>query len=317
MKKVPAETDHRAIERFCEMLLSERGASLHTKDAYERDLKAISAHLVATKRALVTADRDELRGYLSTLADGAFAPRTAARRLSSLRQFFRFLVAEGARANDPTEIIDGPRLGRTLPKIIGETEVEALIAAAQGQARVAQAGASLRAAADALRLLAIIELLYASGLRVSELIDLPRAAISADSLSLLVRGKGAKERLVPLGEPAREAVTAYLSVRAVHLAGARPSPYLFPSRGKGGRLTRHRVGQLLKGLAAVAGIDPKRLLPHVLRHAFASHLLAHGTDLRAVQTMLGHADIATTEIYTHVVDDRLKAVVRDHHPLSR
>ncbi len=317
MKKVPAETDHRAIERFCEMLLSERGASLHTKDAYERDLKAISAHLVATKRALVTADRDELRGYLSTLADGAFAPRTAARRLSSLRQFFRFLVAEGARANDPTEIIDGPRLGRTLPKIIGETEVEALIAAAQGQARVAQAGASLRAAADALRLLAIIELLYASGLRVSELIDLPRAAISADSLSLLVRGKGAKERLVPLGEPAREAVTAYLSVRAVHLAGVRPSPYLFPSRGKGGRLTRHRVGQLLKGLAAVAGIDPKRLSPHVLRHAFASHLLAHGADLRAVQTMLGHADIATTEIYTHVVDDRLKAVVRDHHPLSR
>ena len=317
MKKVPAETDHRAIERFCEMLLSERGASLHTKDAYERDLKAISAHLVATKRALVTADRDELRGYLSTLADGAFAPRTAARRLSSLRQFFRFLVAEGARANDPTEIIDGPRLGRTLPKIIGETEVEALIAAAQGQARVAQAGASLRAAADALRLLAIIEVLYASGLRVSELIDLPRAAISADSLSLLVRGKGAKERLVPLGEPAREAVTAYLSVRAVHLAGVRPSPYLFPSRGKGGRLTRHRVGQLLKGLAAVAGIDPKRLSPHVLRHAFASHLLAHGADLRAVQTMLGHADIATTEIYTHVVDDRLKAVVRDHHPLSR
>ncbi|MSO73553.1 MAG: site-specific tyrosine recombinase XerD [Alphaproteobacteria bacterium] len=317
MKKVPAETDHRAIERFCEMLLSERGASLHTKDAYERDLKAISAHLVATKRALVTADRDELRGYLSTLADGAFAPRTAARRLSSLRQFYRFLIAEGARADDPTEIIDGPRLGRTLPKIIDETEVEALIAAAQGQARAAQAGTSARAAADALRLLAIIELLYASGLRVSELIDLPRAAISADSLSLLVRGKGAKERLVPLGEPAREAVTAYLSVRAAHLAGARPSPYLFPSRGKGGRLTRHRVGQLLKGLAAAAGIDPKRLSPHVLRHAFASHLLAHGADLRAVQTMLGHADIATTEIYTHVVDDRLKAVVRDHHPLSR
>ena len=313
----PAEADLRAIERFCEMLLSERGASVHTKDAYERDLKAIATHLATRKGSLRAAGRDELRGYLATLAHGAFAPRTGARRLSSLRQFYRFLIAEGVRADDPTEIIDGPRLGRSLPKVITEAEVEALIAAAHEQVHLAQAGVSARAAADAFRLLAIVELLYASGLRVSELIGLSRAAISHDSGSLLVRGKGAKERLVPLGEPARAAVTAYLAVRAAHLAGARPSPHLFPSRGKAGRLTRHRVGQLLKGLAAAAGIDPKRLSPHVLRHAFASHLLAHGADLRAVQTMLGHADIATTEIYTHVVDDRLKAVVCDHHPLSR
>lgn len=313
----PADADRRAIERFCEMLLSERGASLHTKDAYERDLLAVAAYLATLKGSLVEAEREELRGYLGKLAERAFAPRTGARRLSSLRQFYRFLIAEGARADDPTEIIDGPRLGRALPKVISEAEVDALLVAAGAQAHAAREGGSARAVADALRLLAIVELLYASGLRVSELIGLPLAAIGPESASLLVRGKGAKERLVPLGEPARAAVTAYLAVRATHLAGGRASPHLFPSRGKGGRLTRHRVGQLLKGLAAAAGIDPRRLSPHVLRHAFASHLLARGADLRAVQTMLGHADIATTEVYTHVVDDRLKAVVRDHHPLSR
>jgi integrase/recombinase XerD len=361
-RRPPAAADLRAIERFCEMLLSERGASLHTKDAYERDLKAVAAYLARARGSLVAAGREDLRGYLGKLAADAFAPRTAARRLSSLRQFYRFLIAEGVRADDPTEIIDGPRLGRPLPKVIGEAEVEALIAAAHERARAAGAGGSSRSAsaqrsscsasaqrssrsasaqrssrsasaqrsscsasaqrstravADALRLLAIVELLYASGLRVSELIGLPFSAIGRESVSLLVLGKGSKERVVPLGEPARAAVEAYLAVRATHLAGGRPSPHLFPSRGKGGRLTRHRVGQLLKGLAAAAGIDPKRLSPHVLRHAFASHLLAHGADLRAVQTMLGHADIATTEIYTHVVDDRLKVVVRDHHPLSR
>lgn len=316
-KTLPGEADLRAIERFCEMLLSERGASLHTKDGYERDLKAVAAHLAAAGGSLSAAGPEDLRGYFGRLATQAFAPRTAARRLSSLRQFYRFLIAEGVRADDPTEIIDGPRLGRPLPKVIGEAEVEALIAAARAQARAAGESGSARAAADALRLLAIVELLYASGLRVSELTGLPLSAIGRDSVSLLVRGKGAKERIVPLGEPARAAVAVYLAVRAAHLAGGRPSPHLFPSRGTGGRLTRHRVGQLLKGLAAAAGIDPKRLSPHVLRHAFASHLLAHGADLRAVQTMLGHADIATTEIYTHVVDERLKAVVREHHPLSR
>ena len=316
-RRKPAEADCRAIERFCEMLLSERGASLHTKDAYERDLKAVATYLAALSGSLVEAGCEELRGYFARLAGGGFAARTAARRLSSLRQFYRFLIAEGVRADDPTEIIDGPRRGRPLPKVISEAEVEALIGAAHRQARAAGESGSPRAMADALRLLAIVEILYACGLRVTELIGLPISAIGRDAASLVVRGKGSKERLVPLGELARAAATAYLAVRATHLAGGRASPHLFPSRAKGGRLTRHRVGQLLKGLAAAAGIDPKRLSPHVLRHAFASHLLAHGADLRAVQTMLGHADIATTEIYTHVVDDKLKAVVRDHHPLSR
>jgi integrase/recombinase XerD len=310
-----AEPDARAIERFVEMLLSERGASAHTVDSYDRDLKSVAKHLGRRSRALANATAEDLRGYFGALSKGSFAPRTAARRLSSLRQFYRFLLAEGERRDDPTELLDGPRLGRPLPKVLGEAEVEALIHAAHAAAAAADGGTP-RAKADALRLVALIELLYATGLRVSELIGLPLSSVAKDPASLIVHGKGGKERMVPIGEPARAAVAAYLAVRAVHLAGKRASPHLFPSRGQGGRLTRHRVGQLLKGLALVAGIEPKRLSPHVLRHAFASHLLAHGADLRALQTMLGHADIATTEIYTHVVDDRLKAVVRDHHPLA-
>lgn len=312
-----AAADRLAIERFGEMLLSERGASANTEASYKGDLKVVAKFLAARQGSLVDAGREDLRGYLASLAARGFTPRTTARRLSSLRQFYGFLIAEGGRADDPTEILDGPKLGRPLPKVIGEPEVEALINAAQEGARRALDGGSVRARADAFRLLAIIELLYATGLRVSELIGLPLSAVGPESASLLVRGKGSKERVVPLGEPARVAVLGYLAVRAAHLSGGRPSPHLFPSRGAGGRLTRHRVGQLLKGLAAAAGVDSRRLSPHVLRHAFASHLLAHGADLRAVQTMLGHADIATTEIYTHVVDDRLKAVVRDHHPLAR
>lgn len=303
------EADARAIERFIEMLLAERGASENTVSAYQRDLEAVAAQL----GALGAASRDDLRRHFAHLAKAAYSPRSAARRLSALRQFFRFLIAEGARRDDPTETIDGPRLGRPLPKILDEAEVEALINTAHGGVASAK---TVRSRADALRLVALIELLYATGLRVSELASLPLSAFARDRASLIVRGKGAKERVVPLGEPARQAVEAYLLARATHLGG-RASPHLFPSRGAGGQLTRHRIGQLLKGLARAAGIEPKRLSPHVLRHAFASHLLAHGADLRAVQTMLGHADIATTEIYTHVVDDRLKAVVRQHHPLAR
>ena len=305
--------DERAIERFVEMLRAERGASENTVAAYQRDLNAIAEVRARKQGALVEATREQLRDYLAALSKASYAPRTAARRLSALRQFFAFLVAEGVRRDDPTDSIDGPKLGRPLPKILSEAEVEALIKAAyDGVGRAT----TVRARADALRLVAIIELLYAAGLRVSELAGLPLSAFARDGASLIVRGKGSKERVVPLGEPARLAVEAYLAARASHLSG-RASAFLFPSRGAGGRLTRHRIGQLLKGLALAAGIEPTRLSPHVLRHAFASHLLAHGADLRAVQTMLGHADIATTEIYTHVVDDRLKAVVRDHHPLAR
>jgi len=308
-----AAADERAIERFVEMLRAERGASENTVAAYQRDLTSVAKTIPRTPGALAEATREQLRDHLVALSKASYSPRTAARRLSALRQFFAFLVAEGARRDDPTDTIDGPKLGRPLPKILSEAEVEVLIKAAYDGVGRAK---TVRARADALRLVAIIELLLCRGLRVSELAGLPLSAFARDGASLIVRGKGSKERVVPLGEPARLAVEAYLAARATHLPG-RASPHLFPSRGAGGRLTRHRVGQLLKGLAFAAGIEPARLSPHVLRHAFASHLLAHGADLRAVQTMLGHADIATTEIYTHVVDDRLKAVVRDHHPLAR
>jgi integrase/recombinase XerD len=253
------------------------------------------------------------------------APRTAARRLSTLRQFHRFLFGEGLRADDPTAGLDSPRQGRTLPKVLSETEVEALLAAAR--ARPGAAGA---------RLVALLELLYATGLRVSELVELPAAAAARDPRVLIVTGKGGKERMVPLSEPARDALKHYraaagkrergaspeapaapaLQARQAPQAPQAPGKWLFPSRGAAGHLTRQRVAQLLKELAVAAGIDPAKVSPHVLRHAFASHLLDHGADLRAVQMMLGHADISTTQIYTHVLDARLKALVRDRHPLS-
>jgi integrase/recombinase XerD len=244
------------------------------------------------------------------------APRTAARRLSTLRQFHRFLFGEGLRADDPTAGLDSPRQGRTLPKVLSETEVEALLAAAR--ARPGAAGA---------RLVALLELLYATGLRVSELVALPAAAAARDPRVLIVTGKGGKERMVPLSEPARDALKRYRAAAGKRERGASteapaapapraPGKWLFPSRGAAGHLTRQRVAQLLKELAVAAGIDPAKVSPHVLRHAFASHLLDHGADLRAVQMMLGHADISTTQIYTHVLDARLKALVRDRHPLS-
>jgi integrase/recombinase XerD len=245
------------------------------------------------------------------------APRSAARRLSTLRQFHRFLFGEGLRADDPTAGLDSPRQGRSLPKVLSEAEVEDLLAAARA-----------RPGAEGARLVAMLEVLYATGLRVSELVQLPAAAAARDPRVLIVKGKGGKERMVPLSEPARDALKAHLKAHrkaaidkaAIDKAGPdKPGPgakWLFPSRGAAGHLTRQRVAQLLKELAVAAGIDPAKVSPHVLRHAFASHLLDHGADLRSVQKMLGHADISTTQIYTHVLDSRLKALVRDHHPLS-
>jgi integrase/recombinase XerD len=229
------------------------------------------------------------------------APRTAARRLSCLRQFHRFLVAEGVRGDDPTTTLDSPRLGRPLPKVLEAEEVEALLAAA-----------AAKPASERVRLLCLLELLYGAGLRVSELVALPFAAATRDARFLVVRGKGGKERLVPLGAPAQAALAAWKAVR-----GETRSRYLFPSRGKDGHLTRQRCFQLLKELAVAAGIDPRRLSPHVLRHAFATHLLDGGADLRSVQTMLGHADVATTQIYTHVQAGRLRSLVETKHPLAR
>ena len=288
------------------MLLAERGASANTVEAYRRDLAGFGSFLARRGVALEGADITALRAYLASQARAGMAPRTAARRLSALRQFHRFLNGEGVRPDDPTAALDSPRQGRPLPKYLSEAEVDALLVASRA-----------RPGPDGVRLVALLELLYATGLRVSELVGLPLAAIARDRRLLSVRGKGDKERLVPLSEPAREALAAWLPLRQVALGRGSMSRWLFPSHGRQGHLTRHRFGQLLKELAIAAGLDPAKVSPHVLRHAFATHLLAHGADLRSVQRLLGHADISTTQIYTHVLEDRLRALVHEHHPLAK
>jgi integrase/recombinase XerD len=291
---------------FQEMLTAERNASVNTREAYRRDLKD-ACDAVRGKGDLADASIDVLRAYLAALSRQKLKPATSARRLSALRQYFKFLVTEGLRADDPTAALDAPKRGRPLPKVLSETEVASMIEAAGREDKAA-----------ALRLCALIELIYASGLRVSELVILPLAAARRDQPFLLVRGKGAKERLVPLNDAAKRALAAYLEVRGKFLPrSAKVSTWLFPSRGGSGHLTRQRLGQLLKDAAIAAGIDPARVSPHVLRHAFATHLLDHGADLRALQKMLGHADIATTQIYTHVATGRLAALVAEAHPLAR
>ncbi len=299
-----APGDARHVDAFLEMLAAERGAARLTIDAYRRDLTDFAGFATGHGRAIADADAETVRGYLSHLAT-RMAPGTSARRLSCLRQFYRFLFAEDLRADDPTATIDSPRRSKPLPKVLSEDEVERLLVAAR-----AREGVRGR------RLVALVELLYATGLRVTELVGLPLAAMGGDPRFLMVTGKGGKDRLVPVGEVALRAVADYLEVRAAFVPDGEVSPWLFPSRGRSGHLTRLRFGQLLKEHAVEAAIRPERVSPHVLRHAFASHLLAHGADLRAVQKMLGHADIATTQIYTHVLDERLKALVRDHHPLA-
>ncbi|MEM7225399.1 MAG: site-specific tyrosine recombinase XerD [Pseudomonadota bacterium] len=291
-------------EQFLEMLAAERGASLNTLEAYRRDLDQVAAFLNGRGRALADAGTEDLRAYLAQLGKAGMAPRTAARRLSALRQFYRFLFREGLRADDPAQAIESPRRGRPLPKILNEDEVERLLSAA-----------AKSEGPSGLRLAALVELLYATGLRVSELVGLPHGAVARDPQVLVVRGKGGRERMVPLSEAARDALKAYLEVRG-QFAGPEGSKWLFPSRAKAGHLTRHRFGQLLKALAIDSGLDPAKVSPHVLRHAFASHLLDHGADLRSVQKMLGHADISTTQIYTHVLSERLRALVQEHHPLA-
>ncbi|HEY0834775.1 MAG TPA: site-specific tyrosine recombinase XerD [Azospirillum sp.] len=300
------------LDAFLDMLTAERGAALNTRQAYERDLMDVSRWLAQRGLALEAAGTEDLRAYLAHLAhaDAVPAPRTVARRLSALRQFYRFLVSEGRRTDDPASALDSPKQGRPLPKVLSEAEVLALIDAARR-----------RGGPDGTRLLALLEVLYATGLRVSELVGLPLSAILRDGRGLIVRGKGGKERMVPLSDPARDAITAYLPLRAAFLVPGRESlqaKFLFPSRtSDSGHLTRQRFAQILKDLTVAAGIDPDKVSPHVLRHAFATHLLDHGADLRSVQKMLGHADIATTQIYTHVVSDRLRRVVVEHHPLAR
>jgi len=294
-----------SVDAFLDMLVAERGVARNTRQAYAADLADLATFLAPRGAVPESATTDQLRAYFAS--SSAAAPRTVGRRLSAFRQFFRFLLSEGRRRDDPSAALDSPRLGRPLPKLLSEAEATALLAADLE-------GAS---PAESLRLAALIELLYGSGLRVSELVGLPIAAIGRDAVVLSVRGKGGKDRLVPVSEPARNALAGYLSVRPSFAPGGRDSPWLFPSStSASGHLTRQRFAQLLKERAISAGIDPAKVSPHVLRHAFATHLIDHGADLRAVQKMLGHADIATTEIYTHVARERLQRVVRAHHPLA-
>lgn len=293
------------IEPFMEMLFAERGASANTALAYRQDLRHFETYLGSGGGKLETCSDQELRDYMGALAREGMAPRTAARRLSALRQFFRFLYAEGLRDDDPSSAIDAPRQGRSLPKILSEVDVDALLA-----------GARARRGPEGRRLVCLLEIAYATGLRVSELVSLPMATMARDERLLIVRGKGGKERMVPLTEAAMAATAAYRADREHFLAGRQESRFLFPSRSAEGHLTRRRLGQLLKELASECGIDPAKVSPHVLRHAFATHLLDHGADLRSVQRMLGHADISTTQIYTHVLGQRLRLIVESHHPLA-
>lgn len=296
------------IEQFLEAIAVERGASRNTLLAYERDLRLISE---AIGRDFIDLSTDDIRGYLKHLYQAQMAPATQARRLSVIRQLCKFMVAEGFREDNPAAHISSPRKGRSLPKFLSEDEVDRLITTA----RQAVAGPEAKLADH--RLLAIIELLYATGLRISELLTLPKTAFAGERRMIMVRGKGGKDRLVPLSYPAMEATQNYLTVLKVMGGADAASSYLFPSRGKEGHLTRVRVFQLLKDLAYAARVEPKKLSAHVLRHAFATHLLSHGADLRAVQKLLGHSDISTTQIYTHVLDERMKKLVQEKHPLGK
>ena len=294
-------------EAFLEMMSVERAAAKNTLTAYARDLADATAFLVGRGRDLADASAEDVEAYFAAVGARGLSPATAARRRAAVRQFYRFAFGEGWRTDDPSRRVEAPRRGRSLPKVLSRAEVDRLIAAA-----------GAKDGAQGLRLACMVELAYASGLRISELTGLTLAALARDPAYLIVRGKGGKERLAPLNEAARAAVKAYLAVRPGFLPkGQKANPWLFPSRGKEGRLTPRRFAQLLDQAAADAGIDPARVSPHVLRHAFATHLLEGGADLRVVQTLLGHADIGTTQIYTHVAGDRLAEVVATKHPLGR
>jgi integrase/recombinase XerD len=306
-------SDEALIELFLDMQAAERGAGANTLSAYRNDLEDLSAHLRAHKRSMAEASTDDLRGFLTSLDERGFKASSLARRLSAVRQLYRFLYAEGKRSDDPAAVLEGPKRARTLPKVLSIAEVDAMLAQARRAAEdsAQPPAARLRAA----RLLCLLEVVYATGLRVSELVALPASAARRDQRMLVVRGKGGKERLVPLNQAAKRAMAEYLALRAEAKTDAQ-SKWLFPSFGEQGHITRQHFARELKGLGAASGIQPARLSPHVLRHAFASHLLHNGADLRVVQTLLGHADISTTQIYTHVLEERLKTLVRDLHPLG-
>jgi integrase/recombinase XerD len=288
----------RHVEAFLEMLTAERGAARNTLLAYAADLADFAAFAAARGQAASAADAQTTQAYMAALHAEGLSPRTAARRLSALRQFHRFLQRDGIRTDDPTSLLDAPRLPHTLPKYLSEQEVDSLLASADR--RPGRTGAVAKAA---------LEILYATGMRVSELLSLPRAALASDGAFLLIRGKGGKERLVPLSDAARFAAAALVAQNP-------PARFLFPGRDPRRSMTRQAFFLLLKQVAMDAGLDPARVSPHVLRHSFASHLLAHGADLRSLQMLLGHSDIATIQIYTHVLAERLQRLIEAHHPLA-
>lgn len=302
-------TDLRLADLFLDMLAAERGAARNTLDAYSRDLADYLAYLAEAGLRAAEAGPAAIRGFLASLDERGLKPASAARRLSAVRQFHKFLYAEGHAGTDPTAATSGPKRQRGLPKVLSVDEVDRLLRVARESAEDAGAPPALRR--RALRMHCLIELLYATGLRVSELIALPRSAARARERFIMVRGKGSKDRLVPLNEAALSAAGRWL----VELDGA-AGPWLFPADSESGHLTRQAFARDLKAAAAAAGLRSDLVSPHVLRHAFASHLLQNGADLRIVQELLGHADIATTQIYTHVLDERLKGMVRDLHPMS-
>ena len=304
----------RQIEAFLEMISAERGAADNTLDAYRRDLADYGDYLASHATKAASADSSLIRAYLADLETRGFKTATSARRLSALRQFHRFLYAEGTCLTDPSLVLEGPRKGQTLPKVLSVAEVDRLLELArEGLDDAARPpGERLRAA----RSHCLMEVLYATGLRVSELVALPRSAAKAREPLIGIRGKGGRERLVPLSDPARAAMTAYRGLLEARVPAAANGSWLFPADSDSGHLTRQAFARDLKSIAAQAGISSDRISPHVLRHAFASHLLQNGADLRVVQELLGHADISTTQIYTHVLDERMKAMVRDLHPMG-
>ena len=304
-----AELNYPWIDNFLNMMRSTRNASQNTLSAYRGDLTEFALFVGRRQTTPERASADHVRKYLKALDERGLAASTAARRLSALKRFFKFVIDMGFREEDPTSTLDGPKLGQRIPKYLSEADVDALMEAA-----------GRRPGADGLRLQALVEILYATGLRVTELVTLPLSSFLRENSVLVVTGKGGKERMVPLGEPAQDAVRAYIEIRDRYLAKgrvqSRADRFLFASRGKKGHLTRARFGQMIKELAVEAGLDRRRVSPHVLRHSFASHLLANGADLRALQQMLGHADISTTQIYTHVMEERLRTLVETAHPLA-
>jgi integrase/recombinase XerD len=324
MGRQKPNSDQSLIALFLDMLAAERGAGENTLAAYGRDLADFSAYLLAKGHPVASAGTDDVRGYLGALDKRGFAATSVARRLSAIRQLYRFLFAEGHRRDDPAAILAGPKRGRTVPKVLSIAEVDRLLAAARAASLAPDLTAPERLRAA--RLNCLIEVLYATGLRVSELVTLPLSAAERQARMLIVRGKGGKERMVPLNEAAKETMRDYLALlaKASPQAAGQPASkpaakpkWLFPSFGESGHLSRQHFARDLKALAGAAGLRAEQVSPHVLRHAFASHLLHNGADLRVVQTLLGHADISTTQIYTHVLEERLKSLVRDLHPLAQ